>query len=77
MHSNGEGVTETSAVLYSIDASVAKKDKESTRKKAAGEPKERFNVRFYLDQSFLKTQEKDDIQMWHAEPSFINCVDGQ
>ena len=70
-NNNGKGVSETMAVLYNIDSNVEK----SKVKKVVGEPKESDTVRFYLNQSFLRTQEKGDRQLWHAGPSVVSISD--
>ena len=46
-------MTETSAVLYSVDGKRTD-DRNSGKKKLAGEPKERVNIGFYMNQSFLR-----------------------
>ena len=57
--SKGEGVSEASVVIYNIDeAIIDKKEKNLSRKKAAEAPRDRYNLRFYLDQSFLRTQKE-------------------
>ena len=70
MNSNGKGVTNTSLILYNIsevkekkgqfDANKITKSKKKEKKKegAVKEPKDRKMVEFYLNQSFLWTQEK-------------------
>ena len=64
-NTNGQGVSETRACLYWVD-SAPKKDK-----KIVGEPKDSETVRFYLNQSFLRTQGKGDRQLWHAGLSAV------
>ena len=70
---NGMGVAETDVILYNIDSTAKKSDKANDQKvkKAVGEPKERTTCNFYINQSYLRTQEKNDHQMWHVGPSFV------
>ena len=68
---SGKGVTETSAVLYSVDGKRTD-DNKLGKKKLAGEPKERVNIGFYVNQTFLRAQEKADTQLCHVGPSFVS-----
>ena len=82
INSNGKGVTQTSLILYNVSESK-QKDANKTNKSKPGknkekksgivrEPKDRKMVEFYLNQSFLRTQEKIDSQLWKVNPSCIN-----
>ena len=68
--SNGIGVAETSMVLYNVDAD-REKAKDGTTK-PANEPKDAKVVRFYLNQSYIKTQERSDTQMMHVFQSYVS-----
>ena len=58
-HSNGKGVAETSLVLYKV--SEKKESATTSKKKKIGEPKTRHYIKFFLNQSFLKTQENKEL----------------
>ena len=55
VNGNGLGVSETNAILYNIDSEDLKKKADDTKKKLAGEPKDRDVIRFYINQSFMMT----------------------
>ena len=71
--SNGKGVAETSMIIYNVD-SVCLDSKEAKRQ-LVEVPKENLQVRFYLNQSFLKTQERHEDHMIHVFSSHISMLD--
>lgn len=52
-------------------AKSKKKKKKSSALKIVKEPKDRMIIDFYLNQTFLRTQEKKDAQLWRVNPSHI------
>ena len=51
---------------------IDKKKEVSGKKKKIGEPKSRHYINFLLNQSFLKTQEFKELQLWNVNPSCIS-----
>ena len=73
-NSNGRGVAYTSLVLYKVSdvQKVDKKKEAANTKKKIGEPKSRHYINFLINQSFLRTQEYKEQQLWYVNPSCIN-----
>ena len=57
---------------FDSNKTIKSKKKEKKKEGAVKEPKDRKMVEFYLNQSFLRTQEKKDIQLWRVNPSCIS-----
>jgi len=60
--SNGLGIASSQVILYSVSENLSyQRDKKNAGKKfIVKEPKEKKYVKFYLNQSYLRTQEKKE-----------------
>lgn len=70
-----KGVAQTSVTLYQVSESIKQsggaQKKNDTRKLLVKEPRSREYATFYLNSSFLRTQEKKDVQLWNVNQSVI------
>ena len=72
--SNGVGVVRSQVVLYNVNEPLVSKHakkKNKVKEKLKQEPRDRDYIKFYLNQSFLRTQEQKESQLWYVNPSVI------
>ena len=75
LNSNGKGIAQSSVTLYKVSEPLKSKQSgdpaKSKKKSLIREPKTRDYANFNLNQSFLRTQENKDVQLWNVNPSMI------
>lgn len=73
---NGQGVVQSSVVLYRVSEKLNdKKNKDANRKKkkkVVQEPRDRNYIWFFLNQSYLRTQEMKETQLMNLNPAAID-----
>ena len=58
--------------LYNVSEPIKTKKNQSIQTKVVQEPRDQDFVKFYMNQSYLRTQEKKETQLWRLNPSIIN-----